>query len=120
MPRFVVLRHVLPATSVRGTHFDLMFEVEQSLATWACDRLPTEVPIEAVRLADHRLEYLAYEGPISGDRGSVERVDAGTFDLLEVSSIQWRLQVEGRLLCGEMTLRWIEGDRWQMTVAARA
>ena len=49
------------------------------LKTWACREPPqagVEIPCEA--LADHRLAYLDYEGPISGGRGSVTRWDRGT------------------------------------------
>ena len=34
---------------------------------------PVGVEIECRLLADHRLAYLDYEGPISGGRGSVAR-----------------------------------------------
>jgi hypothetical protein len=37
--------------------------------------------IECEGLPDHRLIYLDYEGPISGDRGSVTRWDGGTFEV---------------------------------------
>lgn len=33
-----------------------------------------------VQNIEHRRLYLDYEGPISGDRGSVRRVDAGTYE----------------------------------------
>jgi hypothetical protein len=32
---------------------------------------------EAERIADHRREYLAYEGAVSGGRGEVERIGVG-------------------------------------------
>ncbi len=31
------------------------------------------------RLADHRRAYLTYEGPLTGNRGSVTRVDQGVY-----------------------------------------
>ena len=37
--------------------------------------------IAAEPLPDHRLVYLDYEGPISGNRGTVARWDAGEFEL---------------------------------------
>lgn len=33
---------------------------------------------DAERIGDHRADYLTYEGPISGGRGDVQRVWAGT------------------------------------------
>ena len=42
--------------------------------------------IRAERLPDHRRRYLDYEGPISGNRGSVIRWDAGDYVLLSDES----------------------------------
>ncbi len=36
---------------------------------------------DAERLADHRAEYLSYEGPVSGGRGVVSRVAMGSFEV---------------------------------------
>lgn len=80
MPRFVILWHETPAGAARPAHYDLMFEAVGVLWTWAVERLPR--PGESVattRLADHRLDYLDYEGPIAGNRGAVRRVDAGMY-----------------------------------------
>jgi hypothetical protein len=80
MPRFVVLRHEFPADHTRSSHWDVMFETDGVLRTWAIERMPDEPasqPAEA--LTDHRLEYLTYEGPVSGERGRVTRWDAGTY-----------------------------------------
>lgn len=74
--RFVVLEHDSP----RGRHWDLMLELEGRLRTWAL-AAPPDTPglIPANALPDHRLVYLEYEGPISGDRGEVHRWDAGAY-----------------------------------------
>jgi|YNPMSStandDraft_1061717.scaffolds.fasta_scaffold00672_2 hypothetical protein len=77
--RFVVLEHDSP----RGRHWDLMLEQEGKLRTWALAAPPdTAGPIPAEALADHRLAYLDYEGPISGGRGQVRRWDAGLYEPL--------------------------------------
>jgi hypothetical protein len=76
MPRFVVLEHDNPG----GRHWDFMLEVGETLATWALRAAPDSPgPIAAGRLADHRLAYLDYEGPVSGDRGCVVRWDCGDY-----------------------------------------
>ena len=63
-----------------------MLESEGVLRTWRlADELPTtppEVGIIAQALPDHRIEYLTYEGPVSGDRGTVSQWDAGTYQLV--------------------------------------
>lgn len=103
MPRFVVLRHSLPAEAERPTHWDWMFELNGVLETWATEPLnqlfgPSELiePISVIaqRLADHRLEYLDYEGPVSGQRGSVARILRGTYTCLDQSRRQRRLSVD--------------------------
>ncbi len=75
--RYVILRH----EGVADPHFDLMFEIEvgSSLATWRSPTWPIAQPTRLVKLEDHRRDYLEYEGPVSGDRGTVTRVAAGTY-----------------------------------------
>ncbi|SFH55451.1 DNA polymerase ligase N-terminal domain-containing protein [Planctomicrobium piriforme] len=77
MPRFVILIHDWPQL-----HWDLMLEGEKALETWRLSQEPNVgVEIAAERLPDHRLAYLDYEGPVSGNRGSVKRWDGGEFEL---------------------------------------
>lgn len=80
----VLLRHDEPGG---GWHFDWL------MARWEGDRdgagplicfrthvRPDEAGIiefKCQRLVDHRSLYLSYEGPVSGDRGSVRRVANG-------------------------------------------
>lgn len=80
--RFVILRHYFPdgGNGEFPDHFDLMLEQEAKLATWQLEALPKpDESVSAKKLPDHRALYLDYEGPISGDRGSVEQVMAGTY-----------------------------------------
>lgn len=77
--RFAVLLHQPPLDSTDRVHFDLLLEHNGSLLTW---RLPIEPLLEenrcqAKELSPHRLVYLTYEGPISGNRGTVKRVASG-------------------------------------------
>ncbi len=76
MPRFALLVHDSP----RGLHYDFFLEDGDLLRTWALPRLPElGLDITCDALADHRPMYLDYEGPISGDRGTVARWDQGTY-----------------------------------------
>lgn len=78
--RFVVLFHEFPIGHNRANHWDLMLEQGGRLLTWALPEMPAiGKSIAARRLPDHRLEYLNYEGPVSGDRGEVSRLIAGTY-----------------------------------------
>ena len=74
--RFVILEHDHPVM-----HWDLMLEAGDVLQTWRLMQPPESVgcAIEATALGDHRVMYLDYEGPVSGDRGTVKRWDAGEF-----------------------------------------
>jgi DNA polymerase Ligase (LigD) len=94
VPRFVVLEHDWPAV-----HWDLLLECGPVLKAW---RLLSEpgpgraVPAEPNY--DHRLLYLDYEGPLTGDRGRVRRWDAGTFEG-ELAD-EWQVRLAGRRLSG--------------------
>jgi hypothetical protein len=76
--RFVILHH----TEVEAEHFDLMVHLpgEKKLVTWRILTAPEtwggRAPV-AERIADHRADYLEYEGEISGGRGKVRRMAAG-------------------------------------------
>jgi DNA polymerase Ligase (LigD) len=101
MPRFVVLEHVW-----NGVHWDFMLECGNALRTWAIDMpLVAGQDLPARALPDHRMIYLGYEGVISGNRGSVRRVDAGTYWPLVWSAGRVRLEVAGSQLVGEVELR---------------
>lgn len=63
------------------------------------DVLPAKAQIPVTRLADHRRLYLAYEGPVSGDRGTVKRLAEGRV----VSCGPQTADGSGGV---EMTIRW--------------
>lgn len=104
MPRYVVLYHQTPPHWQRGPHWDLMLEHEGVLWTWALAADPTQ-PQLAERLDDHRLAYLDYEGPLSGDRGEVSCWDRGTYEVVTSSDDELTINLfEGRL-AGQFRLR---------------
>jgi len=99
--RFVVLEH----DSARGRHWDFLLETGSVLATWALSEPPDSggvIVCEA--LGDHRREYLDYEGPISGSRGSVTRWDRGTYVLQHRCDTQVVVTLDGQRLSGRATL----------------
>ena|SRR5438105_5059151 len=76
MPRFTIVAHDHPFD-----HWDLFVEAGPVLRTWRLiPRLDPDTSIVVEPTPEHRLQYLDYEGPISGGRGSVRRIDTGTFD----------------------------------------
>src|SRR3712207_213959 len=76
--RYVVLYH----DGVAEPHYDVMFEWTEggALMTLRSPAWPIAGPTPVLKLDDHRREYLDYEGPVSGDRGFVRRVQAGTYN----------------------------------------
>ena len=101
MPRFVLLEH-----NWNGVHWDFMLESGDVLRTWAIDApIVSGRDLPARALGDHRQIYLDYEGEISGDRGRVRRVDAGTFRALVWSAEHVRVELAGAQLVGEVDLR---------------
>lgn len=97
--RYVILHHRLDG----GEHWDLMLEQGGILWTWQLFRDPTDranLPIPARRIADHRLAYLDYEGPISGDRGTVRRIDAGEYSVDRSDAESLIVRLKGSALDG--------------------
>ncbi len=115
MPRFVILRHDSP----RGEHFDFMLEAGGVLKTWALPRAPEAgVEMNCEALADHRLAYLDYEGPISGDHGVVTRWDCGTYTVERQNDQEWAVALAGDKLVGQATLLCLANDpkQWRLSL----
>jgi len=104
MPRFVILEHDHPER-----HFDLMLEAGATLRTWRLPALPIDgATITAEESFPHRLVYLDYEGPVSGNRGSVIRRQSGEFREIARSADDWVVAVPG----GTLTLRRVASSAW--------
>jgi hypothetical protein len=107
MPRFVLLYHDCPPKYSRPSHWDLMLETGNLLRTWALEKLPYDWSdaqalthskdphcpalaesnhVAAEQLADHRKDYLEFEGDLTGDRGRVIRIAAGTYEIVAESA----------------------------------
>lgn len=122
MQQFVILRHDFPEL-----HWDLMLEEEGVLKTWRLDAPPvidpasdeSSIDLVAEELPDHRLVYLEYEGPVSGDRGEVLQWDRGTFSLLERSDGFIVALMTGEELAGRVTLKKMESEKqWDLNYTA--
>jgi hypothetical protein len=120
MPRFAVLHHVFPVGHARQSHWDLMLEWGPALRTWAvASELSDANDAEAESLPDHRLAYLDYEGPVSGDRGSVSRWDAGHYEVESDRNGDLIVLVRGRRLSGKLSLcQQPESHFWRVSFSA--
>lgn len=117
MPRFVLLRHETPPSFGRPSHWDLMLESGGRLRSWALLEQPDLAPSQNVEaIGDHRPAYLDYEGPVSGDRGDVRRVDGGELQWLVDSASEVIAILRGQHVRGRLTLRLEASDaqRWRL------
>jgi bifunctional non-homologous end joining protein LigD len=119
--RFVVQRH-----RARRLHYDLRFEIDGVLASWAVPRGPTldpKVKRLAVHVEDHPIEYLEFEGVIpSGEYGGGDVIvwDLGTWEPHEtddpaaaVAAGELHADVAGEKLQGRLVLIHSTGRRWE-------
>jgi bifunctional non-homologous end joining protein LigD len=112
MRRFVVQRH-----RARRRHYDLRFEIDGVLVSWAVPNGPTLDPKArrlAVHVEDHPIEYLEFEGVIpKGEYGGGDVIvwDIGTWEPHEtddpaaaVAAGELHVDVAGHKLRGRLIL----------------
>jgi hypothetical protein len=106
-----------------------MLEAGGLLQTWVLSELPHDWQdlkgldiadsnsVAAEQLADHRLAYLDYEGPVSGDRGAVKRLDFGSYVTREQTPGRWLIDLAGQAIRGEIELQRTAGSasQWQLS-----
>jgi bifunctional non-homologous end joining protein LigD len=116
--RFVVQRH-----RARRLHYDLRFEIDGVLVSWAVPKGPTLDPSArrlAVHVEDHPIEYLTFEGVIpSGEYGGGDVIvwDLGTWEPVHtddpaaaVRDGELHAEVHGEKLHGRFVLVRRDGD----------
>ena len=117
--RFVVQRH-----RARRAHYDLRFEIDGVLVSWAVPNGPTLDPAVkrlAVHVEDHPIEYLDFEGVIPrGEYGAGDVIvwDIGTWEphgtddpAAAVAAGDFHADVQGRKLRGRLVLVRRGGNR---------
>ena len=116
--RFAILEHDRPFV-----HWDLFLEEGAVLKSWRLLEVPLSLPVEAEPIKDHRIHYLTYEGPVSHDRGTVKRWDAGQYELIERSCDAITVRLFGSRLHGMFQLTRRASDdqedtvRWTLSAA---
>lgn len=89
--RYAILTHDQPFF-----HWDLLLEAGAVAWTWRLlDEPGPGREVRTERIGDHRLLYLNYEGPVSGNRGQVTRWDTGTYRIVEESEEQLLVLLSG-------------------------
>ncbi|MGH1562167.1 DNA polymerase ligase N-terminal domain-containing protein [Mumia sp. DW29H23] len=118
-PRFVVQRH-----RASRLHYDLRFEIDGVLVSWAVPKGPTLDPRTrrlAMHVEDHPVEYLFFEGVIPSREyggGDVIVWDTGTWEPVKtddpraaVASGELHAEIHGQKLRGRLVLvRREDGD----------
>jgi len=110
--RFVVQEH----TTVEGVHWDLMLEQEGVLATFRLEEPCAEAlahMVRAVKIFDHPLRFLTYEGPVQKGTGKVRIVESGVYAYHDRRDDLWILELNGHALKGDFTLTRVEDAKWE-------
>jgi hypothetical protein len=116
MPRFAILEHDYPQR-----HWDFLLEAGDHLRSWRLAEEPEpRRTVRAEAIADHRLLYLDYEGPINGNRGRVARWDGGYFTGAADGENCLNIVLKGERYQGQVTLELVSGMAWRITFLDRA
>ena len=124
--RTALLRHTLRAEQ----HFDWLIHdprpphpshaywtLRVPLPTWQWCQTPSLI-VESI--AHHRKHYLRYQGPVSGGRGSVMRVDEGSTRCVLWSESVRRFVVRFHHLHGAIDLHRLSERRWRLVPVTNA
>ena len=96
--RFVVQKHQRES---EPAHWDLMLEQGGILETYRLAEPPEKwgkETIEAVKIFDHPLKFLNYEGSVNEGKGRVVIADYGTYHLIKKDENHQRISFAGKLL----------------------
>ena len=110
--KFVIQKHI----KASNLHWDLMLEAGEVLETYRLELPPEKLMHQtssATRIFDHPLKFLTYEGSVNKGKGTVEIIEAGTYQLLSESECKKEFQFEGKILKGKFSLVHIKDDNWE-------
>ena len=110
--KFVIQKH----STCPDIHWDFMLETDGILQTYRLDKAPGQVlrlAVNAVKIFDHPLKFLTYEGPVNKGRGNVRIAESGSYKIVHQAHNRIELNLNGKILKGKFTLFHIEGDNWQ-------
>jgi hypothetical protein len=110
--KFVIQEH----TTGKNVHWDFMLEWGEKLQTYRLDRAPEEIrnqPVDAVKIFDHPLKFLTYQGPVNKGRGSVRIVEAGTYKITNQAHSRIELNLSGQILKGNFLLTCLKEANWR-------
>ena len=117
MNRWVLLEHRIHSRNLFEIHYDFLVEDKLDCLTWKFHEIPSinKGSVEIEKQPNHRLVWLSrVEYQLSNNRGSVKRIDHGTFSYIVHNQDSQELQIilNGKLLKGLLI---IEGSFCQLT-----
>ncbi len=103
MKRWVLLEHKVYKFNEDNIHYDILFENGSDCLTWKIFQIPkfNGNPVPIFKQDNHRLVWLSTEQKIlSRGRGSVKRIDFGTFTLIDgdLSDSCFSVKLDGNIL----------------------
>ncbi len=110
--RFVIQKH----NKAGSVHWDLMLESGQVLQTYRLDVPPQKLSQQknpAIKIFDHPLKFLTYEGSVNQGKGDVKITETGTYRVLSENQESQTFQLQGDILKGKFTLTHIKNNHWQ-------
>jgi len=112
--RFVIQKH----SKGSDVHWDLMIELDSTLATWRINVRPEELmgkTIAAEKIFDHELRFLIYEGPVNNGKGTVCIADSGRCDIQINHGDRITGTFDGKYLKGRFCLKQIQDQIWELS-----
>ena len=109
MNRWVLLEHKIHGSNLYEIHYDLLVEDQLDCFTWKFHEIPliNKGFVEIKKQPNHRLVWLSrVEYQLSNNRGSVKRIDHGTFSYIfhNQDSQELKIILNGILLKGLLTI----------------
>jgi len=93
-----------------------MLEADGVLLTYRLDLPPEQLlgrQAAAMKIFDHPLKFLTYQGSVNKGLGRVQIADSGTYRVLDQSSRLLLLDLDGQILAGQFRLIYIDGNKWE-------
>lgn len=98
---FVIQQHERQGEPI---HWDLMLEKDDYLETYRVSIPPEKWgsnAVEAMRIFDHPLKFLTYEGSVNNGKGNVTIADSGVCRMLPEKENKLTIDFEGAIVKGE-------------------
>ena len=117
MNRWVLLEHRIHGSNLYDMHYDFLVEDQLDCLTWKFHEIPliNKGFVEIKKQPNHRLVWLSrVEYQLSNNRGSVKRIDHGTFSCFfhNQDFKELKIILKGKLLKGLLI---INGNFCQLT-----